>query len=308
MLVGFDASDDAAVYQIDEEWAVVSTVDFITPPVDDPSWFGQIAAANSLSDIYAMGGEPLSALNVVMFPTETLGKDVLREILRGAALKLKEAGAVLAGGHSVEDPEPKFGLCVTGMVRIDELLRNAGALPGDAIILTKALGTGVLFNAVREGKYDYRDLEAFLPEIARLNDTGLTVLKKHGVRALTDVSGFGLAGHLSEIAKASGVTVSVRASDLPHYANALRLYSGGTTTGSNRQNRDHLAGQIRIAEALPRNMEELLFDPQTSGGLLAALPKESADAAVKDLRESGYCNSSIIGEVIPQGVDSLIIG
>ncbi len=306
LLVGYESSDDAAVYRIDGERAIVSTVDFITPPVDDPAWFGRIAAANSLSDIYAMGAKPLFALNLVMYPEKVLGKRVLGEILAGAAEKVKEAGAVLAGGHSVDDREPKFGLCVTGIVDIPLLLRNSGTIAGDAIILTKPLGTGVLFNAVKAGAHSFSRLEEMLPQVARLNGDGLAVLRKHGVRALTDVSGFGLAGHLCEIARSSNVTVKVQSAAIPVYEDAVALYRAGHTTGSNRGNRENVAAEIRVAASSPSEREELWFDPQTSGGLLAALPRESALRAVEELREAGYSGSAIIGEVVSPGIERLI--
>lgn len=305
--MGFESADDAAVYRIDDRRAVVTTVDFITPPVDDPYWFGQIAAANSLSDIYAMGARPLFALNLVMFPAGKLSEEVLEEILRGAADKVKEAGAVLAGGHSVDDEEPKFGLCVTGIVNIDEILKNEGARPGDVIVLTKFLGTGVLFNAAKAKKYPYGELEKILPQVAKLNGDALAVLREHGVRALTDVTGFGFSGHLNEMARSSGVTIRVKFSDLPVYPAAPKMYGIGETTGSNGPNRENVFGHIHISASLSRAEEEILFDPQTSGGLLAALPAERSREAVSALRERGYPASSVVGEVIPKGQYHIIV-
>lgn len=307
LLVGYESSDDAAVYRIDGEQAVVTTVDFITPPVDDPYWFGQIAAANSLSDIYAMGARPLFALNLVMFPAGKLGEEVLEAILLGAGDKVKEAGAVLAGGHSVDDEEPKFGLCVTGIVGIGDILKNEGAVPGDVIVLTKPLGTGVLFNAAKAKKYPLRDLEEILPQVAKLNGDALAVLRGHGVRALTDVTGFGISGHLNEIARSSGVTVNVTFRELPVYPAALKMYEIGQTTGSNGPNRENVKGHIRIADSLSPAEEEILFDPQTSGGLLAALPKEEAQNAVRELREKGYPASSVIGEIVAEEQHHIIV-
>ncbi len=307
LLVGYESSDDAAVYRIDGDRAVVTTVDFITPPVDDPHWFGRIAAANSISDIYAMGARPLFALNLVMFPAGKLGQEVLEGILRGAADKVKEAGAVLAGGHSVDDEEPKFGLCVTGIAGIGEILRNDGALPGDAIVLTKPLGTGVLFNAAKARKFPAKELDAILPQVAKLNADGLEVLREHGVRALTDVTGFGIAGHLVEMARSSDVTVRVAHRDLPLYPGALEMYEIGQTTGSNGPNRVNVRDHIRVSGLLPPAGEEILYDPQTSGGLLAAVPKDACRDAVKKLREKGYPASAVIGEVVSREQHHIIV-
>ncbi len=307
LLVGYGGSDDAAVYQIDQGRAIVSTVDFITPPVDDPFWFGQIGAANALSDVYAMGGTPLFALNLVMFPMKELGKEILKEILRGAAEKVREAGAVLGGGHSVDDLEPKFGLAVTGIVGVDDYLRNGGALPGDRLILTKPLGTGVLFNGVKSGRLAYGEVEKILPHVAMLNDRALAILRSHGVRALTDVTGFGIGGHILEVAKESHVSVKLYQSKLPLHPHVLSLYQMGETTGSNGPNRKNLEGSIQIESAISFAEEEILFDPQTSGGLLGAVPPEEAEKAVDELRDEGYQGSSIVGEVVEKDDCYLIV-
>ncbi len=307
LLVGYGGADDAAVYQIDEGRAIVCTVDFITPPVDDPFWFGQIGAANALSDIYAMGGKPLFALNLVMFPMKKLGKEVLKEILRGAAEKVREAGAVLGGGHSVDDEEPKFGLSVTGIVGVDDILRNGGALPGDRLILTKPLGTGVLFNGVKSGRLTYGEVEKLLPHVAMLNDRALPILRSHRVRALTDVTGFGIGGHILEVAKESRVSMKLYHGQLPLHPHVLSLYQMGETTGSNGPNRKNLEGFIQVRSSISAAKEEILFDPQTSGGLLGAVPAEEAEKAVDDLRKGGYEGSAIVGEVVEKEEYSLIV-
>jgi selenide,water dikinase len=237
LLVGFETSDDAAVYRLSPDTALISTVDYITPPVDDPYWFGQIAAANSLSDIYAMGGRPLVALNLVMFPAKQLEMRILKEILRGGHDKVVEAGASMAGGHSVDDNEPKYGLAVTGMVHPDHLLTNAGVTEGDALILTKPLGSGVLFNANRSKKLPWRELEQVLPMLATLNRRPLEIATQFDVHACTDVTGFAIMGHALEMAKASGVEINLSYSELPFYPNALEMYQKGETTGSNADNR-----------------------------------------------------------------------
>ena len=237
MLVGFETSDDAAVYRLTAEIALISTVDYITPPVDDPYWFGQIAAANSLSDVYAMGGKPLTALNLVMFPSKKLDMGMLKEILRGGSDKVKEAGASLAGGHSVDDNEPKYGLAVTGCVHPDSVLTNKGCRAGDALILTKPLGTGVLFNAGRSGKLPYPELEALLPQVAALNGKAMEVALNFEVHACTDITGFGILGHSLEMAKGSGLQIDLIFDRLPLYPNALKMYQKGESTGSNKANR-----------------------------------------------------------------------
>lgn len=296
LLVGFETSDDAAVYRLSPDIAVISTVDFITPPVDDPYWFGQIAAANSLSDIYAMGGKPVTALNLVMFPTKQLPMEDLKEILRGGHDKVMEAGASMAGGHTVDDLEPKYGLAVTGVVHPDRILTNCGSQERDALILTKPLGTGVLFNACRSGRLSFRDLELVLPEIASLNDKALDISRKYDIHACTDITGFGILGHAVELAKGCGLQIHLNYKSLPFYPNALLMYQKGETTGSNKQNREMTKGYLEITAQLSKE-EELLFDPQTSGGLLLSIPATQADRLVTDLHESGVRTAVKIGEV-----------
>jgi selenide, water dikinase len=298
LLVGFETCDDAAVYRLTEELAFISTVDFITPPVDDPYWFGQIAAANALSDIYAMGGKPLTALNLVMFPAKKLGMDLLREILRGGSDKVSEAGASISGGHSVDDLEPKYGLAVTGVVHPDRILTNCGAQEGDALILTKPLGTGVLFNACRSRKLPSRDLEPVLSEIASLNRKAVEIALEFNVHACTDITGFGIVGHSLEMAKGSRLQVNLFYSKLPFYPNALRMYKRGETTGSNEANRKLAEGLFRKIKPLSREEEELLFDPQTSGGLLFSVPSIESDRLVAELKKAGVEEASLIGEVV----------
>jgi selenide, water dikinase len=273
-------------------------VDFITPPVDDPLWFGRIGAANSLSDIYAMGGRPVTALNLVMFPSKKLGTDVLREILKGGNEKVVEAGASLAGGHSVDDQEPKYGLAVTGVVSPDRILTNRNVRPGDALVLTKPLGTGVLFNACRSRRLPWPDLEAILPQVAALNRTALETALNFDVHACTDVTGFALLGHALEMAMGSGVRIDLTFSALPFYPNALDMYARGETTGSNGANRRLVENALEIAVRLEPRKQEILFDPQTSGGLLLALPAEHADRLVARLREAGMAAASRVGEAV----------
>jgi selenide,water dikinase len=295
--VGYETSDDAAVYRLSEEVALISTVDFITPPVDDPHWFGQIAAANSLSDVYAMGGQPLTALNLVMYPAGKLDLGLLREILKGGAAKVKEAEACMAGGHSVDDNEPKYGLAVTGRVHPDRVLKNDGARPGDALILTKPLGSGVLFNAGRSGRLPYPELEQLLPQIAALNRGALEIALRSEVHACTDVTGFGIMGHSLEMARAAKVGIELFYDRLPLYPHALAMYRKGETTGSNRANRALAGSDWKLGVRKSREEEELLFDPQTSGGLLLAVPASRADSRVAEMRAAGIDAAAVVGEV-----------
>jgi selenide,water dikinase len=298
LLVGIETADDAAVYRVSDQAALISTVDFITPPVDDPYWFGQIAAANALSDVYAMGGRPLTALNLVMFPTKKLDLSLLKEILRGGCDKVSEAGASIAGGHSVDDNEPKYGLAVTGLVRPDRILTNCGAKAGDALILTKPLGTGVLFNACRSKKLPLRDLEVILPEVASLNKKAIEIALNFDVHACTDITGFGIVGHSVEIAKGSQVQINLFYEKLPFYPSALPMYRRGETTGSNRANRKLAEGFFKKTRELSREEEELLFDPQTSGGLLLSVPSTQADRLVSELKRAGMEAAARVGGVV----------
>jgi selenide,water dikinase len=263
--------------------------------VDDPVWFGRIAAANSLSDVYAMGGRPLTALNLVMYPMKKLGPDVLKEILRGGHEKIVEAGASLAGGHSVDDEEPKYGLAVTGIVSPDRILTNTGVRPEDALILTKPLGTGVLFNANRSGKLPWNELEAILPEVATLNHTALQVALDFDIHGCTDITGFGISGHTLEMARGSGVQIELTFADLPFYANAADMYRKGETTGSNAANRKLVESHLEIRAGLSAAQKELLFDPQTSGGLLLSVPADQARQLVDALRTAGVTQARLVG-------------
>ena len=287
---------------------MISTVDFITPPVDDPHWFGQIAAANSLSDVYAMGGRPVLALNLVMFPSKALDMGLLKEILRGGNDKVVEAGACMAGGHSVDDNEPKYGLAVTGLVHPDRIWTNAGARPGDALVLTKPLGTGVLFNANRSGKLPYRELEAVLPVIAALNAKARDAALRFAVHACTDITGFGIMGHSVEMARGGRVRLELDYRSLPLHPNAVEMYRKGETTGSNPANRKAVEGFWDVKLKLASAEEELLFDPQTSGGLLLSLPESQADELVRALKASGVEAAARVGRVVESDHPRVSVG
>ena len=307
LLVGFETSDDGAVYRLSSDIALISTVDYITPPVDDPWWFGQIAAANSLSDVYAMGGMPLTALNLVMFPSKKLDLGLLKEILRGGSQKIKEARASMAGGHSVDDNEPKYGLAVTGQVHPERILTNRGCRAGDALILTKPLGTGVLFNANRSGRLPYAELEAILPQIAALNRKAVETALNFEVHACTDVTGFGILGHSLEMAQGGNVQIEMFYDRLPLYPNALLMYQKGETTGSNKANRLLANGFWEVASPMSPAAEDLLFDPQTSGGLLISVDKQRTDGLLAALKEKGVKESAIVGEVISEPKGRILI-
>jgi len=307
--VGIETADDAAVYRLSDEIAMINTVDFITPPVDDPYWYGQISAANSISDVYSMGGVPLTALNVVMFPSKHLDMGYLKEILKGGHDKVVEAGACLVGGHTVDDEEPKYGLCVNGTVHPDRIITNAGSQPGDALILTKPLGSGVLFNAVRSGKFPYPELERdVLPSLAALNGAAIREALKYDLHACTDITGFGILGHLLEVAHGSDAKIVVRYEHLPFYPGALDMYKKGETTGSNKPNRAMVAQhQLEIGMPLSQAEEELLYDPQTSGGLLLSVPGGQAVDLLADLHAAGVNSAVMIGGVLnePVGISVL---
>jgi selenide,water dikinase len=307
LIVGLATSDDAGVYRLTESLAIVTTVDFITPPFDDPELFGRIAAANSLSDVYAMGGRPLMCLNIVCFPFDKLGIEVLEGILAGALRAIEEAGAVLVGGHTVGDPEPKFGLAVTGVVHPDRCWTNAGARPGDALVLTKPIGSGVLLNANRKGWVDEADRAACLEVLTTLNRVAAETAARFEVHAATDVTGFGLAGHALEMARAAGVTFEIDFRCLPVMNGAVAMYERGVGTASNAGNRETAHPDLSLGRRLSKAEEEILYDPQTNGGLLLAVPQVSADALVAALREAGVAAAGCIGRVLARGEGALRI-
>jgi len=299
LLVGFESSDDAAVYQLSENTALVTSADFITPPVDDPFLFGQIGAANSISDIYAMGGKPLICLNLIGFPSKKLGQDVLAEIIEGALSKITEAGAVLAGGHTIEDDEPKFGLSVTGIVHPGRYWSNKGALPGDTLILTKPVGSGVLLNANLKKWVSKQAIGECLQIISTLNNIPSDIMKEFEIHAVTDVTGFGLAGHAFEMANASKVTIEIHLSELPIMMEAIEMYEKGVTTSANHDNRAMVERFARFDKGHTEWHEEVLFDPQTNGGLLISIPSRLGKKFLQILRNGGVEHASIIGQVMP---------
>ncbi len=295
LLVGLNPPDDAAVYRISDELAIVGTLDFFPPLVDDPRTFGEIAAANALSDVFAMGGRVLFALSIAAFPEE-LPRDVLSEVFEGAAAKVREAGGTLAGGHTIRDPEPKYGLAVIGAAHPDRLLRKGGARPGDQLILTKRLGTGLLVSGARQGRTSADDLAVGIDQMRSLNRAAAEVLVAEGVSGATDVTGFGLLGHGLEVAHASGARLAFQADMLPALPGALELARAGVETGGAAHNRRFVADSLDVADAVPREIVTLAHDPQTSGGLLASIPVHRLDATMAELRSAGI-DHWVVGRV-----------
>ena len=286
LIAGLDPPDDAAAYRVSDDLAIIGTLDFFPPLVDDPRTFGEIAAANALSDVFAMGGRVLFALSIAAFP-EDLPRDVLAAIFEGASAKVREAGGTLAGGHTIRDPEPKYGLAVIGAAHPDKLLRKGGAQPGDALLLTKPLGTGVLVSGFRQGRTTDTDLASAIDGMRTLNRAASEVLVAAGVRAATDVTGFGLLGHGLEMARASGARFVFDTASLPALPGALELARAGVETGGAAHNRRFVAPSLSIGRGVPRERVTLAHDPQTSGGLLAAVPAHQREPIGRSLADAG---------------------
>lgn len=297
VLVGLHTGDDAGVYRILDDFGLVLTVDFITPVVDDPFLFGQIAAANSLSDVYAMGGLPLAAMNVLCCPSCDVGVDALGEILAGGASKIREAGAALVGGHTVENPELVYGLSVTGRVDPRRVLTNGGGRPGDLLVLTEPLGLGLVATAVKAGMADAADEKAAGEVMARLNRLAARWLEEFGATAVTDVTGFGLAGHLLGICRESGVDAVLRWDDVGVLPGAWKALNLGLIPAGAYRNRDAYAAHVELAVPAAADVSLVLGDPQTSGGLLVALPSDRADGYARRLLDEGLAHARVIGEL-----------
>lgn len=300
MLVGFDSSDDACVYKISDEVALIETVDFFTPIVDDPYLFGEIAAANALSDVYAMGGTPKVAMNLLCVPS-CLPLQTVRKILEGGHAKAVEAGCVIAGGHTIQDDEPKYGLCVTGFVHPDRILRNVGAAPGDLLVLTKPLGSGIISTGVKGGVASKEDADKAYSHMATLNAAaGKAAASFSTVHACTDVTGFGLLGHSYEMARGSNVTLLLHSKALPLMDGAYALADMGIVPGGAYRNLEYVKPSLRLEEGVDETLVSLAADPQTSGGLLLALPAADARLLLKELQAFAPW-SAIVGEVLPKG-------
>lgn len=300
LLSGFEHGADAAVYRLTDELAVVQTVDYITPIVDDPFAFGAIAAANALSDIYAMGARPILALNLVGYPIKTLPHGLLGDILRGGAAKLTEAGVTLGGGHSIEDLEPKYGLAVTGLVHPERIITNAGARPGDVLILTKPLGVGIITTGIDRQLVKGDVIERVTASMLQLNRVAAEAMLAVGVHACTDVSGFGLLGHLREMVEASGVGAKVSLNQVPILPEAWALVEQQAVPDGTHNNHQYLAEFVKWGRSLSPEAQLILCDAQTSGGLLMAAPPHRAPKLLKALRQAGVEAAAVIGEIIPE--------
>ena len=304
--MGLDTSDDAAVYQLNEETAIIQTLDFFTPVVDDPYMYGQIAAANSLSDVYAMGGEPIMAMNIVCFPT-CLPLDILTQILKGGADKVTEAGALLVGGHTVDDNEPKYGLSVTGVVHPTKVVSNAGARPGDILILTKPLGTGILNTALKAEMLVDKQIDTLMQIMATLNNQAAKAMQKVGANACTDITGFGFIGHAYEMAKASSVTLVINSEKIPVMEGVVPYAEMGLIPAGTYANKKYIADKVNISGNVLQVMEDILYDPQTSGGLLIAVDKEKAQVLIDILKTSLDLPFAIVGEATSKKQWDIII-
>jgi selenide, water dikinase len=298
LIVGTDTSDDAGVFRLRPDLAIVNTVDFFTPIVDDPYVFGQIAAANALSDIYAMGADPVTALNIVGFPKGKIELDVLGEILRGGGERVRKAGALVIGGHSIIDPELKFGMAVTGTVHPERVLRNVGVREGDALVLTKRLGTGIITTALKRRKAPAASVRAAVSSMVALNQTASLLMRRFAVHACSDITGFGLLGHGYEMASGSDVTIVLRSAALPLLPDAARLAAAGHLTGGCKRNESYLEGKIAVRRSVGADLTAVAFDPQTSGGLLIALPAKEAPRLVKALHAARVAAAAIVGSAV----------
>jgi selenide,water dikinase len=296
LLVGYDRADDAAVYQISDDTAVVQTLDFFTPVVDDPYTFGRIAATNSLSDVYAMGAKPIMALNIASFPNN-LPTEILGDILRGGADTARDANIPIAGGHTIEGPEPFYGLSVTGIVHPKRMWTNAGAKPGDALILTKPLGSGVITTALRADRITPEQGNDIIQVMMQLNKTAADVIEQYHVNACTDITGYGLLGHASEIAWASGVGWNIYAGKIPWVEPALEMAKQGAVPGGSQVNRLHFGESMEIPTGFPEELIWILFDAQTSGGLLISVESDEAEQLITALKTAGVTAAAQIGEM-----------
>ena len=306
LLVGVETSDDAAIYKVNDELALIQTLDFFTPVVDDPYLFGQIAAANSLSDVYAMGGEPRTALNIVGFPN-CLDPKILGRILEGGASKVLEAGAILAGGHSIQDDEPKYGLSVTGFVNPNKIFKNYGSQPGDVIIITKQIGSGLIHTAIKAEMAEKSQIDEVVTVMTSLNKKAKEVIENYPISACTDITGFGLAGHAMEMAASSKVTFEIDVNKVPYIDGALEMAKMGLVPAGTYNNKDYISGDVEDC-----NIEEcyldLMYDPQTSGGLLITLPESEVENIMKDFENKNMDTKvAVIGRVLEKQEKSIVL-
>jgi selenide, water dikinase len=297
ILVDIDTHDDAGVYKVNDDLALVLTTDFFPPVCSDPYEFGQIAAANSISDVYAMGGDPVLALNIMMFPASKLPMEAYAEILKGGFDKATDAGVRIIGGHTIDDFPPKYGLAVVGYVHPKKIITNAAAKPGDYLIITKPVGTGIIMAAQRLGMARDSDVDEAKMLMKLLNKSGAEVMKKHNIRCATDITGFGLAGHVMKMARASKVSIKIEMKKVPLIGNAYKLIDEGCIPGASFRNQEFVEEHLYQGPSLDYNLKMIAFDAQTSGGLLMCVSPYSVDSVMKDLRKAGLTSSAIIGEV-----------
>ena len=307
VIVGLDRADDAGVYRVNEDLALIQTVDFFTPIVDDPYWFGQIAAANALSDVYAMGGTPKTAMNLVGFPLEKMDISILREIIQGGVDKIKEAGVVLLGGHSVDDPELKYGLSITGFIHPDRVLTKQNLKAGDKLILTKPLGTGIVNTAIKGGLASQETIERVTRLMARLNRKPAEIMSRYEVHACTDITGFGLLGHLAEMVTGSGQSIRLLGDAIPMIPEAREYGQMGFVPAGAYRNREFREGMVEFGRSVDRLTQDILFDPQTSGGLLIAVSRDVSESLVRELKSDGVPEAVIIGEVMSTPEEKIFV-
>ena len=302
-----DKADDAGVYKVTDDIAIIQTVDFFTPIVDDPYWFGQIAAANALSDVYAMGGVPKTAMNLVAFPIKEMDISILRQIIQGGLDKLKEADVVLVGGHSVEDKELKYGLSVTGFIHPDYVLTKKNLKAGDRLILTKPLGTGIINTAIKGGLASEEIIENVTRLMATLNRDAAEVMNDYPVRACTDITGFGLLGHIAEMVADSELGIEIWTDKVPIITEAIEYAGQGFVPGGAYKNHDFRKSVVTFAPPVDLLIKDIFFDPQTSGGLLISVESESADDLVKSLKKNGISDAAVIGEVLSEPAGRVVV-
>jgi len=307
LIVGLERPDDAAVYRITDDIAIIQTVDFFTPIVDDPYWFGQIAAANALSDVYAMGGVPKTAMNLVCFPLKKMDFSILRQIIQGGLDKMKEADVVLVGGHSVEDNELKYGLSVTGFIHPDRVLTKKAMEPGDQLILTKSLGTGIINTAIKGGIASNEIIESITRLMAALNRDAAEVMGHYPVHACTDITGFGLLGHMCEMVVDTDVGIKLQASLVPYFPEAMEYAQMGLVPAGTYKNREFREAFVDFAPSVDGFMQDILFDAQTSGGLLISVARERANELLSELKRRGMASATVIGEVVSEPKEKILV-
>lgn len=307
LIAGMERAEDAGIYKLTDDLAIIETIDFFTPIVDDPYSFGQIAAANAMSDVYAKGGKPLTAMNVVCFPVKTMDMEILKEILSGGVDKIHEAEAILVGGHSIEDNELKYGLSVTGIIHPDKVVLNSGAKKGDRLILTKPLGTGIISTALKAGEATEKAVAKITKSMSTLNRKASELMQELGVNACTDVTGFGLLGHAGNMIEDTDVGMVIHSAAIPFFPETKKLAEMGMIPGGLHRNREFRQKMVEINKQVPDYLADILFDPQTSGGLLISVSQEKAPVLLERMHQEGITEAAIIGEIIARPKGRIIV-